>query len=164
MQAYDAAGAPPHLRTLRRRGELPADTVVALGMHGTRRYGRAVPKRLVRARPGHGPARGERRTEAQRAANRMWVTLDAVRAVPGGSVEVAFSSVCGHASAVRAHGGGVRPALPTSCKFLTAGVVGGLKGAGIRRITPCPNKPRVAASLRGFAARQRACVSSPRIR
>jgi len=52
MQARDATGALRHLRAsaarqlraLRRRGELHAEIVVALGMHGIHRYGRASPR------------------------------------------------------------------------------------------------------------------------
>jgi len=95
MQARDAAGAlrhlrasaARHLRTLRRRGELPAEIVVALGMHGIHRYGRALPGWLVRARPGRGSTRRERHMTAQCAANRMWAAPGAVRAVPGDSID-----------------------------------------------------------------------------
>jgi len=46
LRACDAGGTLRHLRTLRRRGELPGEIVIALGMHGIPRYWRTALTRL----------------------------------------------------------------------------------------------------------------------
>jgi len=48
------------LRTLRRRDEIPAEIVVALGMHGIPRYGRTALGWLVRGRREGGTSRREK--------------------------------------------------------------------------------------------------------
>ena len=170
IQARDAdvalralrASAARQLRALRRHGDLPKGTVVALDMTAILRYGRSVPGWPVRARPGHGQARRERRMTAQCAANGMWITMDAVRAVPGDPVAAAFSTVCGRVLAVCARAG-ARPVLPVDREFLATGVLARLGRRKTRWPVPCPSYPRVAAALREHAARRRGRVSSMRI-
>ena len=97
------ASAARQLRALRRRGDIPREIVVALDMTAILRYGRVDPGWRVRAMPGHGPARRERRMTAQCAANGMWITVDSVRAVPGDTVR-RRSPLCTGASWQRAPG------------------------------------------------------------
>jgi len=170
MQTCDAAGAlrhlrasaARHLRTLHRRGKLPAEIVVAFDMHGIHRYGRAVPRWLVRARSDHGPARREKYMTAQCVTNRMWVTPGAVRVMPGDSVEVMFSTVYMRVRAVCARAC-VRPVLLMDRGHFTAGVLGRLAWHRVRWPVPCPNSRRVAATLREFSAGRRGEVSKMRI-
>ena len=156
------ASAARQLRALRRRGDIPKEIVVAPGMTAILRYGRMVPGWLVRARPGHGSTRRERHMTAQCAANGMWITMDAVRVMPGDPVEAAFSTVYGRVLAVCARAG-VRPVLLMDREFFTTGVLERLGRRKTRWLMPCPNYPRVAAALREHAARSRARVSSMRI-
>jgi len=88
---------------------------------------------------------------AQCVTNRMWVTLDAVRVMPGDSVEVAFSTVYRRVRAVCKRVG-AGPVLLMDREFFTTGVPGRLGQHGVRWLMPCPNSPRVAAALRKFAA------------
>ena len=156
IQARDADGAlrasaARQLRALRRRGDIPKGTVVALDMTSMLRYWRMVQGWLVRARPGHGPARRERHMTAQCVANGMWITMDAARVMPGDPVEAAFSTVCGRVLAVCARAG-VRPVLPVNREFFTTRVIARLGRKKTRRPVPCPNYPRVDAALREYSA------------
>jgi len=175
MQARDAGvalrrrGAAPPARVGRAppahaaaAGGPPAEIVVALDMHGICRYGRAIPRWLVRARSDHGPARRERHTAAQCAANRRRVTPGAVRVMPGDSVEAAFSTVCRRVRAACARAG-VRPVLLVDRGHFMAGVLGRLARHRVRWPVPCPNSRRVAAALRDFTAGRRGVVSRMRI-
>ena len=99
---------------------------------------------------------------AQCAANGMWITMDAVRAVPGDPVEAAFSTVYGYVLAVCARAG-VRPVLPVDRELLATRVLERLGRRMTRWLMPCPNYPHVAAALRVYAARRRRRVSATRI-
>jgi len=156
------SSAARQLRALRRRGEIPAEIVVALGMRGMPRHVRMVPGWLVRGRREGGTSRRERHMAAQCAASGMWVTLDAVRAVQGDSMVAAFSTVCRRARAVCARAG-ARPVLLMDREFFTTGVVGRLEGEGIRWAMPFHSRPRVARALCEYAARGRRRVSAPGI-
>jgi len=131
-------------------------------MHGIHRYGRAVPGWLVRARSDRGSTRREKYMTAQCVTNRMWVTLDAVRVMPGDSPEVAFSTVYRRVWAVCKRAG-VRPVLLMDREFFTTGVLERLGQHGVRWLMPCPNSPRVPATLRKFAAGKAARVLPMRI-
>jgi len=154
--------AARQLRALRRRGEIPAEIVVALGMRGMPRHGRTALGWLVRGRREGGAPGRERHTAAQCAANRMWAAPGAVRVTPGDGVEVAFSTVYRRVRAV-CRRAGVGPALPVDREFFTTGVIGRPGGTGVRWAMLCPNRPRVARPLRGHAARRRRRVSEPGI-
>jgi len=99
---------------------------------------------------------------AQCVTNGMWAAPGAVRAVPGDSLEVAFSTVCRRAGAV-CRRAGAGPVLPVDRGYFTTGVIGRLEGTGVRWAMLCPNRPRVAKPLREHAARRRRCVSEPGI-
>jgi len=156
------ASATRHLRTLRRRGEIPAQVVVAFDMHGIHRHGRAVPRWLVRARSDRGPARREKYMTAQCVTNGMWAAPGAVRVMPGDSVEVMFSTVYMRVRAVCARAC-VRPVLLMDRGHFTAGVLGRLAWHRVRWPVPCPNSRRVSAALRDFTAGRRGAVSKMRI-
>jgi len=91
---------------------------------------------------------------AQCVTNRMWAAPGAVRAVPGDSVEVAFSTVYRRVRAV-CRRAGAGPVLPVDREFFTTGAVGRPGGTGVRWAMLCPNRPRVAKPLREHAARRR---------
>jgi len=156
------SSAARQLRALRRRGEIPAEIVVALGMHGIPRYGRTALGWLVRGRREGGTSRREKYMTAQCVTNRMWVTPGAVRVMPGDSVEVAFSTVYRRVRAV-CRRAGVGPVLLMDREFFTTGVIGRPGGTGVRWAMLCPNRPRVAKALREYAARRRRRVSEPGI-
>jgi len=99
---------------------------------------------------------------AQCVTNRMWAAPGAVRAVPGDSIEVAFSTVCRRVRAVCKRAG-AGPVLPVDREFFTTGVPGRLGQHGVRWPVPCPNSPRAAAALRKFAAGKAARVLPMRI-
>jgi len=98
------APAARQLRSLRSRGEIPAEIVVASGMRSMPRQGRTAPGWLAHGRREGGTPGREKYMTAQCAANRMWV---APGAVPGDSVEIAFSTVHRRAVAVCAQAGAV---------------------------------------------------------
>jgi len=159
------ASAARHLRTLRQRGELPAEIVVALGMHGIHRYGRTALGWLVRGRRERregGTSRREKYMTAQCVTNRMWVTLDAVRVMPGDSLEVTFSTVCRRVRAV-CRRAGVRPTLLMGRGSFTTGVPGRLGRHRTRWPVPWPNSPRIAAAIRRFMFGKIPAVSPMRI-
>jgi len=130
------------------------------GMPGMPRHGRTALGWLVRGRREGGTPGRERHMTAQCVTNRMWAAPGAVRAMPGDSVEVVFSTACRRAGAVCARAG-AGPVLPVDREFFTAGVLGRPRGTGVRRAMLRPNRPRVAKPLRGHAARRRRRVSEP---
>jgi len=132
------------------------------GMPGMPRHGRTALGWLVRGRREGGTPGRERRMTAQCVTNRMRAAPEAVRAVPGDSVEVVFSTACRRAGAVCARAG-AGPVLPVDREFFTAGVLGRPRGTGVRRAMLRPNRPRVAKPLREHAARRRRRVSEPGI-
>jgi len=145
------SSAAQQLRALRLRGEIPAEIVVAPGKHGIPRYGRTALGWLVRGRREGGTPGRERHMTAQCVTNRMWAALDAVRVMPGDSVEVAFSTVYRRVRAV-CRGAGVRPTPLMDREFFTTGAVGRPGGTGVRWAMLCPNRPRAAKPLREYAA------------
>jgi len=145
LRACDAGG------TLRRRGELPWEIVVALGMHGIPRYGRTALGQPVRGRREGGTSRRERHMAAQCVTNRVWAAPGAVRAVPGDSVGAAFSTVYRRVRAV-CRRAGVRPTPLVDREFFTTGAVGRPGGTGVRWAMLCPNRPRAAKPLHEYAA------------
>jgi len=94
--------------------------------------------------------------------NGMWAAPGAVRAVPGDSLEVAFSTVCRRAGAV-CRRAGAGPVLPVDRGYFTTGVPGRLGRHRTRWPVPCPNSPRVAAAIRRFMSGGRPAVSPVRI-
>jgi len=84
------APAARQLRSLRGRGEIPAEIVVTFDMHGIPKYVRTTLEWLVRGRcegdVSQGTSRMERYMTAQCAANMMWVVPGTVRVMPGDSV------------------------------------------------------------------------------
>jgi len=153
------SSAARQLRTLRLRGEIPAEIVVALGMHGIPRYGRTALGWLVHGRREGGTLRRERHMTAQCAANRMWVTPGAVRVTPGDSVEVAFSTVYRRVRAVRQYRG--MPCMP-SAMTISPGSSPRRRSVRRWRSVPPASHARSATRARPAVGTLPATAASPR--
>jgi len=153
------SSAARQLRTLRRRDEIPAEIVVALGMHGIPRYGRTALGWLVCGRREGGTPGRERHMTAQCAANRMWVTPGAVRVTPGDSVEVAFSTVYRRVRAVRQYRG--MPCMP-SAMTISPGSSPRRRSVRRWRSVPPASHARSATRARPAVGTLPATAASPR--